>query len=113
MRNYERLQKLDQAMKLIREVEFSYKNGDEIRRQLYSFVIEPTNGLALTMAGLRNKVQIENEFNNSVCGDKDCRVSMFIDEETLTFGKGQLGGMGDWEHECEICTTAYNKRRGV
>lgn len=112
MRNYERLDKLNQALKLIREVEFSYKNGDERRVDLYRFVIEPTNGFARAIAGLRNKVDVENEFNNSICGDEQCRVSMFIDEETLTFGKGVLSSVGDFEHECLICTAAYNKRRG-
>lgn len=35
----QRYEKLEQAQKLIREVEFSYANGDENRTLLYQFVV--------------------------------------------------------------------------
>lgn len=39
MNDKQRYEKLEQAQKLIREVEFSYANGDENRTLLYQFVV--------------------------------------------------------------------------
>lgn len=41
------------------------------------------------------------------CNNPECSVSTFIDEETLTFGSGELFSHGDWEKPCKICALAY------
>ena len=44
-----------------------------------------------------------------VCGNKDCAMSTFIDEETLTFGRGELHSHGDWEIPCNQCARAWKE----
>lgn len=44
------------------------------------------------------------------CGNKDCSVSTSIDEETLTFGRGNLDDYGFWEHPCRKCAKLYEKK---
>jgi hypothetical protein len=44
-----------------------------------------------------------------VKGHEDCGVSTFIDDETLTFGHGQLDHNGSWEHPCLECALAFLK----
>lgn len=51
MNNTERLAKLQQAEKLIREVEFSYEHGAHTRYELYRGVVE-----AFGIAGIFTKV---------------------------------------------------------
>jgi hypothetical protein len=51
--------------------------------------------------------------NMPKCGNKDCRVSTFIDQETLTFGSGDLDANGLWELPCKICEEAYKEKTKI
>jgi len=39
-----------------------------------------------------------------------CGASTSIDDETITFGWGELDGCGFWEHPCVECAEAFKKR---
>jgi hypothetical protein len=41
------------------------------------------------------------------CSDPDCGVSTAIDDETLTFGSGELDDFGFWERPCSKCARAW------
>lgn len=59
MNNKTRLEKLKQAEALIREVEFSYPQGDPVRRQLYKVVVDTFSycgSLDQVMAGLKQAI---------------------------------------------------------
>ena len=43
------------------------------------------------------------------CGNDDCSVSTFIDDFTLTFGRGELDEHGCWSIPCEVCAAQYLK----
>ena len=48
--------------------------------------------------------------DNSIgCDDPQCKTSTFIDEETVTCGKGKLDDMGIWEFPCKLCEEFYNR----
>lgn len=59
MTDEQRLEKLEQAVKLIREVEFSYPVGDETRRMMYASVVEvfSLTRIGQLMTELRKKVR--------------------------------------------------------
>ena len=60
--NKQRHEKLKQAEALIREVEFSYEDGNETRRMLYRFVVNTfsfTGVLSGLITGLRDEVRKE------------------------------------------------------
>lgn len=44
------------------------------------------------------------------CGTPDCGVSTAIDDETLTFGRGNLDEWGYWEFPCAACAAAYQEK---
>lgn len=53
---------------------------------------------------------MDNEVKNTpACGNKDCKISMFIDEESLTFGTGVLDAIGTWEKPCNTCARDWQK----
>jgi hypothetical protein len=45
------------------------------------------------------------------CGNEDCCVSTGICG-SLTFGRGELDGLGYWEFPCAICARYYEKEDG-
>jgi hypothetical protein len=60
MDDKERLEKLEQAEKLIREVEFSYPVGSDIRRNIFKSVVDTfgfSGILSNIMLDLRKKVR--------------------------------------------------------
>ena len=62
MTNKERYEKLKKAQELVREVEFSYKEGEEPRRLLYRFIVHNfsfTGMLNGLLTELRDKVRKE------------------------------------------------------
>jgi hypothetical protein len=66
MTNKERYEKMKKAQELIREVEFSYKEGEEPRRLLYRFVVHSfsvTGMLNGFLTELREKVRKETGNN--------------------------------------------------
>ena len=44
------------------------------------------------------------------CGHADCSVALFIDQETLTFGRGVLDSWGCWSEPCATCARAFEQR---
>lgn len=62
MTNEERLHKLNEAERLIREVEFSYPQGDEIRRRIYCSIVSTFSymgELNPVIDGLKAKIKEE------------------------------------------------------
>lgn len=55
---------------------------------------------------------IERLKANIPCGMLDCSVSTAIDDETLTFGRGELDNNGYWQYPCAACAEAYHKKDG-
>lgn len=43
------------------------------------------------------------------CGRADCSASTSIDDETTTFGRGNLDEFGFWEFPCIVCAQAFKK----
>lgn len=63
MTNKERLHKLQQAEKLIREVEFSYPQGDTTRQTIYRTVVHTFSfigSLSSVMEGLKTAIKVED-----------------------------------------------------
>lgn len=44
------------------------------------------------------------------CGHADCGVAVFIDQDTLTFGRGELDSWGCWSVPCAACARAFEQR---
>jgi hypothetical protein len=44
------------------------------------------------------------------CGNEECCCSTFIDDITITYGRGELDTNGLWEIPCYICARAAEKR---
>jgi hypothetical protein len=62
MTNKERLEKLDRACELIREVEFSYSSKDIIRKELYSIVVRTFSwggGISIIKEWIREEMDKE------------------------------------------------------
>jgi hypothetical protein len=45
------------------------------------------------------------------CGNPDCGASTSIDDETLTFGSGNLSSMGFWQFPCVECAEDFKKAK--
>lgn len=43
-------------------------------------------------------------------GHLKCKSSISIDEETLTFGTGELDDYGFWEFPCQECADFHKKK---
>jgi len=37
------------------------------------------------------------------CGHDDCSCSTLIDEQTITYGRGELSDFGTWSIPCRVC----------
>ena len=56
-------------------------------------------------------VEIEDLLEiNQKCNHHDCSVSTAIDEETYTFGRGDLDPYGFWETPCVACARFFLAR---
>lgn len=64
MTNRERYQKLNQAMSLIRDVEFSYEHGDKTRQLIYKEIVN-VFGLSGTLSHLMSELSTASEKESS------------------------------------------------
>lgn len=97
MNNKERLSNLKEALRLIREVEFSYPPGDPIRQMIYSVVVDR---FSLTHLGdLMMDLKLEPEPTKISC--PKCDSSKLIVERRPN-GNAECSECG-WKGEYKEC----------
>lgn len=62
------------------------------------------------LCSLTCKREMNYYLDNAPCGNVECGISTAIDEETLTFGSGDLDDHGFFEHPCLICANEYKSK---
>jgi hypothetical protein len=74
------------------------------RRRIKVVIAEPVREIARFADDPRQLAQLR------ACGNHLCSCSTSIDDETLTFGSGELDEYGFWEHPCLLCGNDYRTR---
>ena len=54
---------------------------------------------------------MQHYLQEASCGNEECGVSTFMDDQTLTFGSGELDDYGLWEKPCLVCARTYQSKQ--